>query len=170
MQINDNTSKAIYLKSALQWVPVSDKFYDEHRRDIDAYIHKMREHKCCRCPKSKWWLCDKDCWTCEFRCGSEYASLEAPVGDEDTEDITLGDTIADDASSIDSVICDKAELDQLFTRLNQIMPEAAEIGRLRLVGLNDEAIAEAIGIKRTTFRSRLQKAKEQLVNEYPALF
>ncbi len=107
---------------------------------------------------------------CEFRCGSEFASLDAPVGDEETEGITLGDTVADDAPSIESVVSDKAELDQLFARLNQLMPEAAEIGRLRLVGLNDSAIADVLGIKRTTFRSRLQKVKEQLADEYPDRF
>lgn len=170
MANNENLSKAIYLKSTREWVPVSDEVYDEHRREIDAYIHRMRSHKCCRCPKSRWWLCDKDCWTCEFRCGSEFAPLDAPVGDEETEDITLGDTVADDAPSIDSIVCDKAELDQLFARLNQLMPEAAEIGKLRLAGLNDSTIADILGIKRTTFRSRLQKAKELLADEYPDCF
>ena len=170
MANNENLSKAIFLKSTRQWVPVSDELYDEHRREIDAFIHRMRDHKCCRCPKSKWWLCDKDCWTCEFHCGSEFASLDTPIDNEETEDITLGDTVADDAPSIDSIVCDKAELDQLFARLNQLMPEAAEIGKLRLSGLNDSAIADTLGIKRTTFRSRLQKVKEQLADEYPDRF
>ena len=167
---NENLSKSIYLKSTRQWVPVSDELYDEHRREIDAHIHRMRSHKRCRCPKSKWWLCDKDCVTCEFCCGSEFASLDAPVGAEEPEDITLGDTVADGAPSIESIVCDKAELDQLFARLNQLMPEAVEIGKLRLAGLNDGAIADIIGIKRTTFRSRLQKVKEMLADEYPERF
>ena len=76
----------------------------------------------------------------------------------------------DDTPSLESIVCDKAELDQLFARLNQLMPEAAEIGRLRLAGLNDSAIADILGIKRTTFRSRLQKAKELLADEYPDRF
>ena len=50
------------------------------------------------------------------------------------------------------------------------MPEAVEIGRLRQDGLSDEAIAEIIGIKRTTFLSRLKKAKEQLATEFPDRF
>ena len=41
-------SKAIYLKSMERWVPVSDEYYDIHRREIDAYIHRMRNHGCCR--------------------------------------------------------------------------------------------------------------------------
>ena len=50
------------------------------------------------------------------------------------------------------------------------MPEAVEIGRLRQKGLTDAAIAKIVGIKRTTFRSRLEKAKAQLAAEYPDRF
>ena len=50
------------------------------------------------------------------------------------------------------------------------MPEAQEIGKLRQKGLTDEAIAKVIGIKRTTFRSRLEKVRKQLASEYPDRF
>ena len=80
------------------------------------------------------------------------------------------DALADTAPSIEDVLCDKAELDQLLARLDELMPEARKIGRLRLKGLTDEAIAEVIGIKRTTFRSRIEKAKKQLAPEYPDRF
>ena len=50
------------------------------------------------------------------------------------------------------------------------MPEATRIGSLRQEGFSDEAIAKVIGIKRTTFLSRLKKAKEQLTTEFPDCF
>ena len=68
------------------------------------------------------------------------------------------------------MICDKAELDQLFRRLNELMPEANQIGLLRQQGLTDSAIADIIGIRRTTFLSRLKKAREQLASEFPDYF
>ena len=37
-------------------------------------------------------------------------------------------------------------------------------------GLTDDAIAKVIGIKRTTFRSRLEKVRKQLASEYPDRF
>ena len=46
------------------------------------------------------------------------------------------------------------------------MPEAAEIGQLRLQGLKDDDIADIIGVKRTTFRSRIEKARAKLREEY----
>ena len=50
------------------------------------------------------------------------------------------------------------------------MPEAVQIGKLRQQGMSDEAIAKIIGVKRTTFLSRLKKAKEQLAAEFPDRF
>ena len=50
------------------------------------------------------------------------------------------------------------------------MPEAADIGKLRMQGLSDEAIAKSIGIPRTTFLSRIKTAKKQLEKEYPDFF
>ena len=50
------------------------------------------------------------------------------------------------------------------------MPEAVTIGKLRQEGLSDEVISKVVGIKRTTFRSRLIKAKELLSTEFPDRF
>lgn len=170
MSNDSNCSLAIFMKSTRTWVPVSWPLYYDYSHTVDAYIHKMRSHKCCSCPKKKTWLCDEDCYTCEFHCGSEYASLDAPLKNDNAEGITLVNTVADNAPSIDSVICDKLELEDLFARLNELMPEAVEIGKLRLAGYSDEAIAEAIDIKRTTFLSRLLKLKKLLAPEYPDFF
>ena len=146
MQKKDNQRKPyrIYLKATREWVEVSEEVYKEHTRFHDAFRKRHQSHGQCVCPKNKFWLCDADCLTCEFRRAGDHISLDYTTENED------GD------------ICDKAELDQLFARLNELMPEAQDIGRLRQKGLTDEAIAEVIGIKRTTFRSRLAKAKKQL--------
>ena len=157
-----NQSKAIYLKALKQWVPVTDEYYDQHRREIDAYIHRMRSHKCCRCPKNKWWLCDMDCWTCEFRCGSESASLDDPVGG-DAEDITLGDTIADDSEDILSILADQELLARLFEALDQIDPTRSEICKLWAGGMTERDIAKRLGIKRqSTVNYQRNKALQEL--------
>ena len=56
---------------------------------------------------------------------------------------------------------------QLLHDLAQIMPEAIKVGILREQGLAESAIAAELGIPRTTLRSRLAKAREQLAQEYP---
>ena len=104
------------------------------------------------------------------RRAGDHISLDYTTENEDGDTCSPLDALADTAPSIEDVICDKAELDQLFARLNELMPEAQDIGKLRQKGLTDEAIAEVIGIKRTTFRSRLAKAKKQLAAEFPDRF
>ena len=79
---------------------------------------------------------------------------------------TLHDVTADPNSLFESAMCDQDELNQLLKRLSELMPEASEIGKLRLKGLKDEDIADAIGIKRATFRSRIEKAHAILHEEY----
>ena len=170
MQNKDNQSKLIYLKATRQWVEVSEEYYRDHTRYHDALRKRQQSHGQCVCPKSKFWLCDGDCLTCEFRRAGDMLSLDYTVENEDGNACSPLDNLADPAPSIEEIICDKAELDQLFARLNELMPEAVEIGRLRQDGLSDEAIAEMIGIKRTTFLSRLKKAKEQLAAEFPDRF
>ena len=170
MQNKDNQSKRIYLKATRQWVEVSEEYYRDHTRYHDALCKRQQSHGQCVCPKSKFWLCDGDCLTCEFRRAGDMLSLDYTVENEDGNACSPLDNLADPAPSIEEIICDKAELDQLFARLNELMPEAVEIGRLRQDGLSDEAIAEMIGIKRTTFLSRLKKAKEQLAAEFPDRF
>ena len=169
MQKNVNLYR-IYLKATRQWVEVSEEYYRDHTRYYDAFRKRHQSHGQCVCPKNKFWLCDGDCYNCEFRRAGDMLSLDYTVENEDGDTCSPLDALADPAPSIESVICDKAELDQLFKRLNELMPEAVRIGQLRQDGLSDEAIAEIIGIKRTTFLSRLKKAKEQLSAEYPDLF
>ena len=163
MSSNENNNKSIYLKSTRQWVPVSDELYDEYRREIDAYIHKMRSHKCCRCPKSKWWLCDKDCWICAFHCSDEFTSLDAPINDNtDSDDITLCDTIADDSPSIESIIYDQELLNRLFEALNSIDPDRGCICKLWANGMSERDIADRLGKPHTTINYQKKKAFEEL--------
>ena len=62
------------------------------------------------------------------------------------------------------------ELEHLFRDLEELMPEAFQIGRLREAGKTDGEIAEIIRIKRTTFRSQINKAAKILAKKYPDRF
>ena len=170
MQNKANQSKRIYDKQTKTWFEVTPEQYKE----FDTWRTNLRKreqyHHRCMCPRSKWWLCDGMCDDCEYHAPGDILSLDTPTGNDDGDEVTLLDMLEDPTPFIEEVICDKAELDQLYERLNQLMPEAVEIGRLRQKGLTDAAIAKIVGIKRTTFRSRLEKAKAQLAAEYPDRF
>lgn len=170
MKKNENNVKRIYDKQTKTWFEVSPEQYEEFDRWRTNLRKREQYHHRCMCPHSKWWLCDGMCQDCEFHAPGDTLSLDMPVSNENGDEVTLLDTLVDPAPTIESIICDKAELDQLFAHLNELMPEAVQIGKLRQDGLSDEAIAEIIGIKRTTFLSRLKKAKEQLATEFPDRF
>jgi DNA-directed RNA polymerase specialized sigma24 family protein len=159
-------SKRIYNKTTRTWYEVPEDQYREYDRWRTALRKRMQYRGECFCPRSKWWLCDGNCLDCEFH-NSTTVSLDDPLPDGEG---TLADYVPDDAPLIEEVLAEKAELDQLFARLQELMPEAKRIGELREEGLSDEAIADIIGIKRTTFLSRLKKAKEKLAKEFPYWF
>ena len=170
MKTNENNVKRIYDKQTKTWFEVTPEQYKE----FDTWRTNLRKreqyHHRCMCPRSKWWLCDGRCDDCEYHAPGDILSLDTPTGNDDGDEVTLLDMLEDPTPFIEEVIYDKAELDQLYERLEQLMPEAVEIGRLRQKGLTDEAIAKVIGIMRTTFRSRLEKAKAQLAAEFPGRF
>ena len=81
----------------------------------------------CFCPRSKWWLCDGNCLDCEFR-NNTIISLDNPLPDGEG---TLADYVPDNAPLIDEVLAEKAELDQLLERLQELMLEAKRITELQ---------------------------------------
>ena len=160
----------IYLPHEKQWVEVTQEQHQAYYRDIWAARKRAQKHRQCMCPKSKLWLCDGDCLICKFRAPGDSLSLDLPYENENGEERSLLDMLADQSASIDDVVTDQIMLDMLFQRLGEIMPEARCIGDLRLAGLSDAEIADQIGVPRTTFLYRLKKAKELLLDEYPDLF
>lgn len=164
--VNQSQSYRIYDKGTRQWFEVSPEEFKEYDRWRTNLRKREQYHHRCMCPRSKWWLCDGMCDDCEFHARGDMLSMDAPFESDDGDEFTLHDVTADPDSLFESVICDQDMLNQLLKRLAELMPEASEIGRLRLKGLKDEDIADAIGIKRTTFRSRIEKARAKLREEY----
>ena len=160
----------IYLPREKQWAEVTQEQYHAYYRDIWAARKRAQKHRQCMCPKSKLWLCEGDCLICKFRAPGDCLSLDFTFENENGEEYSLLGQLADQSVSIDDVVTDQIMLDILFQRLGEIMPEARDIGDLRLAGLSDAQIANKIGIPRTTFLYRLKKTKELLQNEYPDLF
>lgn len=157
----------IYDRGTRQWYEVTYEQYKEFDRWRTAKRKREQYHHRCMCPRNKWWLCDGMCEDCEFRAAGDTLSLDYELQNEGGESFTLLDTFADSSDSIEDIISDKAELEQLFALLDEVMPEARQIGELRLKGRTDTEIAEVLGIKRTTFRSRIEKAKQLLRPNFP---
>ena len=90
--------------------------------------------------------------------------------DEHGNECSLEECAEEQSELIEELFCDADELQHLLNRLEELMPEAVQIGRLRESGATDTVIAEKIGIKRTTFNSRLKKVRDTLAKEFPDWF
>ena len=114
---NQSKKHRIYLKVNRQWVEVSETVYREHTRFYDAFRKKAQFHDQCVYPKNKFWLCDGDCFNCEFRRGGDMRSLDFASENEDGGTCTPLDSIPDKSPLLDEIICDRASLEQLFKHL-----------------------------------------------------
>ena len=165
MKKRENQKKVyrLYDKASKAWFEVTPVEYAE----IDRWRTNLRKreqyHHRCMCKRKDWWLCDGMCQDCEFHAAGDTLSLDAALDDES------GNSLLDMLPITDyemSAILEKQFARQILKELLVMLPEAAKIGELRELGLNDEAIAEQIGIKRTTFRSRIDKARKTLREKY----
>ena len=95
-------------------------------------------------------------------------SLDDKLPEDD--DLTWMDVTPNGEMPINEVVEDSQELHALFLRLEEMMPEAIEIGRLRMDGDSDVHISKRIGIPNTTLRYRLQKVKKIIEKEFPDFF
>ena len=168
MQNSDNQNKTsrIYDKGTRKWFKVSPEEFSEYDRWRTRVRKREQYHHRCMCPRSNWWLCDGMCDDCEFHAAGDIVSLDSTHKNKEDDEVSLLDVIASSDSDLMDNLCDQILMQQLLQRLNVLMPEAFEIGNLRIQGLKDEAIADVIGIKRTTFRSRIEKARDILQEEY----
>lgn len=154
---------SIYVSSTKQRIPVTKKVYQAYYQPIWSTFRKAHRHQRCSCPGNRWWLCGGDCAICKYCTAGDNLSL-------DYEQEVLGDIRPDESADIESIVTDRIIFEQLLKRLDKLMPDARRIGELRLAGYSDSAIADIIGVPRTTFLSRIKKAEALLHDEYQDIF
>lgn len=159
MSNSESQSKAyhIYIKERHVWVPVSKSDFDNYYRDINAYRRRQQEHGRCVCPASKRYLCDMDCGCCPFHKGGDELSLDYTISDEDGNEKSWLDDVADDAPSIQSVLEDRELLNALHARLDELDPDGRLICELIMQGCPERAAAEKLGLSRNTYTYRRDK-------------
>lgn len=164
MSKNANQSKTyrIYLKSTKEWVEVPEEFYREQTRYYDTFRHHMQEHGQCSCPKNKFWLCDGDCLTCEFRCVGNMLSLDHKTENDNGDTCSMLDSIPDTAPLAADIIADRPLLDQLIKRLHELDPDASLILQMLEDDKSDRSIAEALSRPHRTFAHQMKRYRDEL--------
>lgn len=134
----------------------------EFQKEADRIRKKAQYREECACPKKYIWKCDGDCDNCEFCIRKLPLSLELEIENH-------GDCFSD-GTDIEKIITDKLFFSELLARLSVLMPEAIEVGKLMLAGESERSSIEKLGMSRSTCRSRLNKVKQQLFDEYGKIF
>lgn len=158
----------IYDKGTRSWFTVTAEEYADYTRENNTHRRRMQEYGRCCCPKGKRWLCDGNCSDCEFEV--KPRSLNTPFSQDNGESVILLNILQCEREPVEEAVLEAYHLGQLIERLNSLLPEASEIGELRLKKVSDEKIAEQTGIKRTTANSRIKKAHQILKDEFEEFF
>ena len=172
---NQDKQYYIYIRSTKQRVPCTKEQFDDYYRDINAYRRTQMNHGRCVCPPSKWLTCDIDCCGCPYSTLGDISSLDANRIDSEGEEMSWLDHLQETMPDLQTPDCDEITVETeymraILSRLCEIMPQALEIGRLRQMGLSEDAIAAEIGTGRKTYAYRIKKAAEILKTEFPEFF
>ena len=152
MTSQDNQRK-IYIRNTKQWVPVTEEVYLEYYRPIWRLQKDAQKNGQCMCPKSKLWLCDGDCATCEYRAAGNTTSLDAPLENGDGDEFSLVDTLEDPNAAFADVIVDRLLLERLIDELTEQYPEGKRICELIMEGQSERQAANVLNMTRSTFIS-----------------
>ncbi len=94
-------AKKYFIPANEELVEVSEELYREYYRPIWNTRYHVRKNGECSCTKAQLWKCDGVCPGCPFYTAGKKVSLDTVIGGENDE-LTLGDTIADDSQTIES--------------------------------------------------------------------
>ena len=139
--------------------PVSEQEYFALYRPVWRKQKQMQKTRQCMCPQYLLWKCDGQCDLCEFRAAGIELSLDWDLEENGDHHEALG---ADPAA----IYADREILRQLLKRLDELCPDALDVGDLVSDGMSQRDALEHLGLTRSTYRSRVQKAEETLCREY----
>ena len=135
---------------------VSEEVYRAYYQPIWSTRYHAQKNGECRCTKAQLWKCDGVCPGCPFYAAGKKVSIDTPIGGEEDE-LTLGDTLADDAPSAESILMDKELLDALYDELNRLDPDGRRICELIMQGKTEREIAADMGKRQSTINYQKNK-------------
>lgn len=155
-----NEAKKYFIPVDGNPIEVSEEVYRAYYQPIwNTRCHAQKNGEC-RCTKAQLWKCDGVCPGCTFYAVGKKVSIDTPIGGEEDE-LTLGDTLADDAPTPDSILMDKELLNALYDELNRLDPEGKRICEL-LMNHSEREAADIMGMARSTFKRHWAKIQSEL--------
>ena len=147
----------------IKFISVTETIYVAIRRETGRIRKKAQRHGQCICPGSYRSKCDGNCDYCRYRTsGDSDYSLE--------QEIELNGDIFLDTCIVDEKVVQKISAAQKLKRLSELFPEAIAVGKLLEIGLSERESLKQLGLKRSTYRSKLEKVRKQIEAEFGELF
>lgn len=159
----------IYIRSARLKYPCTEEEFKDYYRDINTFRRKEQRHGRCMCPKSHRLACDMVCGHCQFICQGDMLSLddEFHIANE-TDDYSYAHLVnmSDSDYLLDDFVIDGECLKAILKRIEELMPMAILIGRLRIAGYTETEIEQLLHIGRRTYAYRLKKLRGIIEKEF----
>lgn len=146
--------KQRYLKVNRELIPVSEDVYLAATRWKENERYRARRDG--KCGQEDYRRCSGDCAACAWQQeGHRLLSLSKLLGDEfENEAPELSQT----APSLDDIVADKLLLEELYQRLDELIPEGSRVFQMRAQRYTEREIAQALGIKaQSTLNYRIRK-------------
>ena len=137
-------------------IPISEDDYHTLMLPIWKHQHKMKALGKCRCTKESMWICDADCELCELKMAGNIVSMDEKI-ETTLEKLHPGNS---------DPVLKQVISQQILSRLNDLFPEAIKVGKLIQSGMSQREAVNHLGIKRSTFQSRLKKVSQILSAEF----
>ena len=156
------TSKyRLYEKDERCWREYDKESYEAIKRWRMNFCAKQRYNKACFCPKREQWKCNTICMSCPYR------KFETPFGQpiKGTKNLTLEERLFEE-TNLEMQCIESVDAERILSRIKELMPQAQEIGRLRLQGKSETEISAVLGIPRATIYTRLKALEKKLLDEF----
>lgn len=149
-------------------IEVSEEIYRAYYQPIWNTRYHAQKNGECHCTKAQLWKCDGVCPGCPFYAAGKKVSIDTPIGGKEDE-LTLGDTLADDAPSAESILMDKELLDTLYDELNRLDPDGRRICELIMQGKTEREIAADMGKRQSTINYQKNKIADDIQTDLKLL-
>lgn len=173
MQLNDRNYVVPYPDPDRPYhvvlIPVPYEIWKEITRENDRIRKRMQYHGMCQCPRTQICFCTGDCTSCRYQLTGSLLSLDYTYSaDTNDEAISLYDLLEDESSSsFPEHIAHKAIVNEIIIYLQQAMPEALQVLALQVFdGLSERHALEKLDIPRSTYRSRWNAVRDDLISKF----
>jgi len=144
--------KQRYIKVNRELIPVNEEVYQVASRMKENERHRARRDG--KCGQSDYRYCSGDCGTCGwYQEGHQMLSMSKVFVENPEYEMPEKGT-----PLIDDIIANKLLLEDLYHKLDELIPDGSQVFQMRAYNYSEREIAKALGIKaQSTLNYRIKK-------------